>query len=81
MVLPFPVSVAVLAALLFFPVSKLIWVMSVRRLERKLERPLADEERHGQLNRARIIAALISVAFSWLFNLQLSGMVGGASGG
>jgi len=78
MVLPFPVSVAVLAALLFFPVSKLIWVMSVRRLERKLTRPLSDEERRGQLTRARLIGIIVAVAFSWLFNLQLSGMTGGA---
>ena len=81
MVLPFSVSVAVLAALLFFPVSKLIWVMSVRRLERKLQRVLSDDERQGQLARARFIGIIIAVAFSWLFNLQLAGVAGGPPGG
>ena len=33
----FYINVAVLALLLFFPASKLIWVLSVRRMERKLE--------------------------------------------
>ena len=81
MVLPFPVSVAVLAALLFFPVSKLIWVMSVRRLERKLSRPLTEGEREGQLTRARFVGIIVAVAFSWLFNLQLAGLAGGVPGG
>jgi hypothetical protein len=57
--LPFEIAVIVLAVLVFFPASKLIWVLSVRRLERKLEKTLNDEERLAQLKRARIIA--------WLF--------------
>lgn len=69
----FYISVAVLAALLFIPVSKLIWVMSVRRLERKWSRPLTDAERGGQQQRARVIAMLLTLPFSWLFNLQLIG--------
>jgi hypothetical protein len=37
-----PSSVAVLAGLLFLPGSKLVWVISVRRLERRLGQPLSD---------------------------------------
>ena len=66
--------VAALALALFLPVSKLVWVLSVRRLERKLGQPLSDPERAGQLNRARLLAILVCVAFSALFNYQLLDM-------
>ncbi len=67
----FAVSVVILAILLFFPVSRLIWVLSVRRLERKTGAPLSEPERQGQLSRARFIAMLIVVLFSVLYNLHL----------
>lgn len=68
------VSTAVLAALLFYPASKMIWVLSVRRLERRQGRPLDDAERRGQLNRARFIAILVTLAFAALFNYSILGM-------
>jgi hypothetical protein len=68
------VSVGVLAALLFWPVSKLVWVLSVRRLERRLGQPLSNQERQGQLNRARFLAIVVCVAFSALFNFHLLDM-------
>jgi hypothetical protein len=64
-------SVAVLSALLFLPVARLIWVLAVRRLERRRGRVLTDQERLGQLNRARFLALLLCVAFSALFNWQI----------
>lgn len=67
-------SVAVLAALLYWPVAKLVWVLAVRRLERKLAQPLTDAERLGQLNRARFLAIVVTVIFSALFNYQLLDM-------
>lgn len=67
-------SVVVLAALLFFPASKLVWVLAVRRLERKQGHPLSDAERQGQLNRARFIAIVVCVIFSALFNYQILDM-------
>ena len=76
MLLPFEISVFVLAALLFFPMSKLIWVLSVRRLQRRLGRELNEGEVQGQLRRARIIAVLLSLTFSYFFNLNLLGMPG-----
>jgi hypothetical protein len=67
-------SVVVLAALLFLPVSQLVLVLSVRRLERKLGQSLSDQERAGQRNRARVIAIVLCVIFSALFNYQVLDM-------
>lgn len=69
----FIASVLVLAALLFFPTSKLIWVISVRRLQRKLGRELTDKELTGQKGRARFITVFVVLIFSYLFNLQILG--------
>ncbi len=68
------ISVAVLAALLFLPASRLIGVLSVRRLERKGGRALGDVERRGPLGRARFLAVLLCLAFSALFYYRLLGM-------
>jgi hypothetical protein len=70
----FYVSVLILAALLFIPASKMIWVMSVRRLQRKTGHELSDSEIQGQKKRARIIALVLVVIFSWFFNLNLMGL-------
>jgi hypothetical protein len=70
----FLVSVFVLAVLLFFPISKLIWVMSVRRLQRKLNRELNETELAGQMTRARFVSIFVSLLFSYLFNLNLIGL-------
>lgn len=69
-------SVVLLALLLFFPISKLVWVMSVRRLERKTERKLSEQEIQGQRRRARILAVLLVLIFSFLFNASLIGVPG-----
>lgn len=63
--------VVLLAVLLFFPASRLIWVLSVRRLERRQKRPLSEAEQNGQKQRARFIAALLCLVFSALFNLRV----------
>ena len=75
--LNFTLWVLGLAALLFYPVSKLIWVVSVRRLQRKLERELSEDELQGQLRRARIIAIPVVITFSWLYNVNTLGLPGG----
>ncbi len=64
-------STVVLAALLYFPVSRMVWVLSVRRLERRRGEHLDEKERIGQRNRARFIAVLITLPFSALFNLWI----------
>ena len=73
----FYLSVAVLAVLLFFPVSKMIWVLSVRRAQRKLGRELNAQEINGQKSRSRFIAVLLVVLFSLFFNLQLQSTLHG----
>jgi len=70
-------SVALLALLLFIPASRLIWVLSVRRMQRRLARELSAVEIEGQKSRARLIALVLVILFSWLFNLQLLGPAGG----
>jgi len=69
----FYVSVFILAALLLLPTRKIIWVLSVRRLEKKLGHALNDEERAGQRSRALFISLLLVLIFSWLFNQHLLG--------
>lgn len=71
------ISVAVLAAMLLWPVSKLVWVLSVRRLERRLGHPLSEPERQGQRGRAWFLAIVLCCIFSALFNYQLLDMAHG----
>ena len=73
----FALSWALLAALLFLPVSRVIWVLSVRRLERKQSRRLETAEREAQLRRARAISIILVLGFSLLFNLRVVGLPGG----
>lgn len=75
--LNFILWVLLLAALLFWPLSKLVFVFSVRRLQRKLARDLNESEIAGQMHRARIIGVFVSVLFSYLYNLSTIGMPGG----
>ena len=70
----FLVSVFVLALLLFFPISKLVWTLSVRRLQRKLNRELNETELAGQMTRARFVSIFVSLLFSYLFCLNLIGL-------
>ena len=64
-------SVTFLALLLYYPVNKLIFILSVRRYEKKIGKPLSDEELRGQLIRSRFITIILIIFFSSLFNLKL----------
>ena len=66
--------VLLLTALLFYPVSKLIWVVSVRRLQRKLGREVGETEQVAQKQRARFIAVIVCFIFSILYNLATIGL-------
>ncbi|MFO7642666.1 MAG: hypothetical protein R6X17_15770 [Candidatus Competibacteraceae bacterium] len=70
-------SIFLLAVLLFFPVSKLILVFSARRLQRRLQRELEPAEIAGQRRRARLIAAVVVLVFSYLFNISFLGKLHG----
>ncbi len=74
--LNFILWVLLLAALLFWPMSKLIWVLSVRRLQRKLARALDEKEIAGQITRARVISVFVSLLFSFLYNASTIGLLG-----
>ncbi|NIX02180.1 MAG: hypothetical protein GWN13_28855 [Phycisphaerae bacterium] len=71
------ITTLILAALLFFPVSKIIWTMSVRRLQRKTGRQLNQQEIEGQMARARFITVFVVLLFSYLFNSALLGKLSG----
>ena len=63
-----------LAAMLFYPVSKLIWVLSVRRLQKKLGRSLDDGELAGQKRRARVLAVILVMIVAFIYNIQTIGL-------
>ncbi len=54
----------VLGGLLLYPTRQLLWVMSVRRLERRLGKPSSDEERGALKRRSTVTAALLCFVFS-----------------
>lgn len=70
----FAFYVVLLAALLLYPVTHWIWVLSVRRLQRRLDRELNADELAGQKRRAWVISAFICPVFSILFNMSTVGM-------
>jgi len=73
----FLIWVLALAVLLVWPVSRLVWVLSVRRMQRKLARELEADEVRGQRRRAWIIAVVLSLLFSWVYNASRLGLPGG----
>jgi len=66
--------VIALTAALLYPVGQLIWTVSVRRLQRKLQKNLSPEELQGQKKRAYLVAIIVCLAFSLLFNYRLLDM-------
>ena len=70
----FSASVLILTLLLLYPVSKLVWVLSVRRLQRLSDEPLSEQAIQGQRSKARLLAILLAFVFSLLFNMQLLGL-------
>ena len=65
-------SVILLSILLYYPVNKLIFILSVRRFEKKIGNTLNDKELKGQLVRSRFISIILIIIFSSLFNLNIS---------
>jgi len=64
-------SVIILILLLYYPVNKLIFVLSVRRLERKFGKQLNSYQKSGQLKRSRFISIILIIFFSCLFNINI----------
>ncbi len=67
----FVLTTGMLAAALWIPVSRLVWVLSVRRLERRTGQRLDAAELAGQKRRAGVIAVLVVVPFAFLFQFWL----------
>lgn len=65
--------VALLAAMLAYPVSRWIWALAVRSLQRHYGRELSEAEVAEQKRRAWRLTAVICPAFSFLFNLSTVG--------
>ena len=58
-----------LAVVLFFPVRQLIWVMAVRRAQRRAGGQLPDDKlRHYLKGRAGVTSALLCFAFSAVYS-------------
>ena len=64
-------SVILLSVLLYYPVNKLIFILSVRRYEKKIGNSLNDKELKEQLIRSRFISIILIIIFSSLFNLNI----------
>ncbi len=60
---------AVLALALFLPVRRLIWILLVRRAERRAEIDGAEKQRLRQ--RAAVTAVLLCFVFSFLYTATL----------
>ncbi len=58
---------AALGLALFLPVRRLIWVMSVRRAERKLGAATDEAKRQALKRRASVTAGLLCFVFSVLY--------------
>ncbi len=61
----------VLAAALFFPVRKLIWVLYVRRAMKKTGGEIDEAEQQRLKARAGMTSALVSFVFSILYTLNM----------
>jgi len=59
----------VLALLLFLPVRHLLWILAVRRAERKA--PIDEAERRRLKRRASVTSALLCFVFAFFYTLNL----------
>ena len=60
---------AILALALFLPVRRLIWILLVRRAERRAE--IGEAEKQGLRRRAAVTAALLCFVFSVFYTATL----------
>ena len=65
-----PFWIILLSAVLFFPVSKLIWVLYVRR-KQKAQQVVSDEEKKSLKKRATFTAILLCIVFSYIYVNQV----------
>jgi hypothetical protein len=56
------------AAVLFFPVRKLLMSININRIQNKQKRAVTEEEVLALRKKVNIIAAIISVTFAFFYN-------------
>jgi len=56
------------AAVLFFPVRKLLLAININRIQAKNKRTITEEEMQGLRKKINVIAAIISVTFAFFYN-------------
>lgn len=56
------------AAVLFFPVRKLLMAININRIQAKNKRAITEEELQGLRKKINVIAAIISVTFAFFYN-------------
>ena len=56
------------AAVLFFPVRKLLLAINVNRIQAKNKRAVTEEELRILRKKVNVIAAIISVTFAFFYN-------------
>lgn len=56
------------AAVLFFPVRKLLLSININRIQAKTKRALTEEELQVLRKKVNVIAAIISVTFAFFYN-------------
>ena len=58
----------VFAAVLFFPVRKLLLAININRIQNKHKRAVTEEEVLALKKKVNVIAAIISVSFAFFYN-------------
>ena len=56
------------AAVLFFPVRKLLMAININRIQRKNKRAVTEEELKILKKKVNVIAAIIAVSFAFFYN-------------
>ena len=65
-----PLWIILLASALFFPIRKLIWILYVRRKQKK-DKLVSEEEKKVLKKRASFTSFLLSIVFSYIYVSQV----------
>ena len=65
-----PIWVTLLSIALFFPVRQLIWVLYVRKKQKK-QNVVSEEEKKILKNRATFTSIFLSIVFSYIYVTQV----------
>jgi hypothetical protein len=68
MTLWYGITSFIFAALLFFPVRKLLMAININRIQAKQKRAVTEEELQVLKKKVNVIAAIISASFAFFYN-------------